>query len=211
MNTLTDEHFFLEDSPAGPTMKLNARGNVMVLFTSLNCPSCTHFEPVFHNEILPALVPQGWIFAQYVVENNPQRQAIANSTRTRTPLTRSPSTIIYSNGVPIGMKTGAADGQTMIGFATTLLESYKAQMSRPAPQRQPPPQRQAPQQQHSHGAPPPQRQAASQPPPKPVQSSRIKYSSSGVAIIDGFYGLPYNMNTDQEFIDYNDAYVKEAR
>ena len=204
MNQLTDANFFVE----GRQLKLNARGNVMVLFTSLRCTTCKIFEPVFEGQIAGALRPQGWIFGKYIVEENPGMQVIHQSKSSTTVLSKSPTVILYSNGIPIGAKTGMTDAQTMINFATNILRNYRPAAQAPA--RQQPQQQQAPQQHY-----PPQQQApnprvpARRPPPR-QQDSNIRYSNSGVPIIDGVYGVPYNMNSESDFLDYNQAYRKEA-
>lgn len=211
-NRLRDDSFFLE----GKILKLNARGNVMVLFTSTDCASCKHFEPIFEREIIPQLSGYGWIFAKYIVQENPQREAIRQSNFTNTPLSRSPTTILYSNGVPIGMKVGAADGPTMINFANQVLTEYKNTVAHPPP---PPSQQyyeEPPQQhyrQHQHPPqqpPPPQRVPAARPPPRKEAPSNVRYSSTGVPIIDGYYGIPSNMNSESEFIEYNQAYKQDT-
>ena len=207
VSPLYDANFFVSEG----SLKLNARGNVMVLFTRENCDSCKHFEPIFEGQIIPTLENEGWIFGKYVADHNPGMATVQKSKNTRTPLAKSPTLILYSNGVPIGFKEGFASADSVINFARSILSQYRNTRSVPRPN-QPVRSPQGPPR-SGRGEPPkrpPNRVPARRPNPQQRQNSNVKYSSTGVPIIDGMYGVPYNMGGVDEFIDYNAAYKKDA-
>ena len=184
----------------GNTLLTTVQGFSFVMFMTQNCKFCHQFMPQFRS--LPTQV-YGVIFAICSVDgqNAEIHRMSLNST---SPIKNAPTFIFYNNGVPFAEYKGARVLKNVVDFIQGAVSEC---------QRQTPPvqhntlrsrentvQRQMP---HIE----PQRVNAQM----PAQAAATTYKISpttGVKEFETSYGRPYNTANDQEFLDYEKAYLE---
>lgn len=117
MKYLTNDDFYIAQSPAGLLLCHNIRGVSMVTFYSKGCEKCIDFLPIFKQ--MPGSVV-GVEFGLVNLDHYPG--IIKMSERTITPIKYVPLIILYVNGRPFMKYNGARTLESMSRFIVDSLK-----------------------------------------------------------------------------------------
>lgn len=209
---LTPQDFSLQ----GNTLKSQVQGYSFVMFMTQNCQFCHEFLPQLKN--IPGYLPGVTIAVCSVDGAGSQIHKMSlNST---TQIKAAPTFIFYNNGLPFAEYKGSRTAQDVINFINGMIDKCQRSMQQTQSQQQQTQlrtradnntiQRQMPQiEPRSTGQlqPPGIQQPIMQQP----QQQGPKYTicqATGVKEFETSYGRPYNTTNDQEFLDYEKAYLE---
>jgi hypothetical protein len=206
----------------GGHMVANIGGLSFIMFHSQRCAHCVKFLPEF--KTLPGTI-RGVNFALCCVDD-PSRTLIELSRNSSTPIKTVPKFILYNDGVPYIEYNLQRSRGSILNFLQDIIQKLDQKQSftsRPRRTRQfgqEQQYQQQPQQQNLPRSPMPQQQAPPQQQPtgqmgqmgggqmSQARQNTVITPTTGVKQYETSYGLPYNM-TEQLFLDYQDAYLKD--
>jgi hypothetical protein len=221
--SLTPQNFQLQ----GDTLMTTVQGYSLVMYVTQNCKFCQQFMPQFRT--LPNKTP-GVSYHVCSVDGT-GLQIHKWSLQSSSPIKAAPTFIFYNNGIPFaeykGPRTvqnivafiqgavgecqqrGAMQAQTQLGHSGSQLRTRQNDPSqRQMPQIDPRSQGGAGGVQAPAGMPAmPQSMSSSQGPPQQQQKWIIS-PTTGVKEFETSYGRPYNTTNDQEFLEYERAYLE---
>lgn len=192
-------------------------GILFVMFTTKDCRYCHEFMPIFQS--LQGTVV-GMNFGVCNVDGQ-NRVLVEMSLNSSTPIKGAPTFILYNNGVPFANYKGARTQQSVMAFIREMISkiNQSSQFSSQPPQqvlrsRQNPGMTQAqslPQSHQGRVNPEFQQQMTGQSQmPQPAQAKKYTLSpTTGVKEFETSYGRPYNTTNEQEFLDYEQAYLEQ--
>jgi len=204
----------------------NVDGPLFVMFTSKNCKHCDNFMPIFQ-DLNGSVVGMNFGICNVTGANSSVHQMSLNSS---TPIDGTPKFILYNNGIPFAEYKGARTRQSVIAFMQEIISKLNQGNSfNNGNRQQSQTQTQIPVRSrigNSGGQ--PQVQAAHQGRPNPEFQQQMtgqgqgqaqapapkKFSISpttGVKEFETSYGRPYNTTNEQEFLDYEQAYLEQHK
>jgi len=206
----------------------NVEGPLFVMFTSKNCKHCDNFMPTFQ-DLNGSVVGMNFGICNVTGANSSVHQMSLNSS---TPIEGTPKFILYNNGIPFAEYKGARTRQSVIAFMQEIISKLnqgnsfnngnrqqvpvRSRMGQSQPQFPQVPQVPQVVQAAHQGRPNPEFQqqmtgqthAQTQPPaPKKFSIS----PTTGVKEFETSYGRPYNTTNEQEFLDYEQAYLEQHK
>jgi hypothetical protein len=207
--SLTTQDFVLQEN----TLLNTIQGYSFVMFMTEKCTFCHQFMPQFRT--LPGKL-YGVTFAVCSVDGQ-NAEIHKMSLSSTSPIKNAPTFIFYNNGVPFAEYKGERNVAKVVAF----IQGAVGECQRQAQQTQ----QQQPQQLRSRIQTPSQapnefiqRQMPQIPGRAPVvsqhqaQAPAVTYKISpttGVKEFETSYGRPYNTTNDQEFLDYERAYLEK--
>lgn len=212
MYQLNHTHF----SKNGGSLNLNIDGASLVMFTSVNCEHCKHFENEFK------MLPNSVTMVNFAICNldGANRQIAQMSKGTTSPIESVPCFIFYSNGIPTAIYKGKRTRNDIVAFLREMMQNHQASFAHPPrPQQQQMPQ-QGFQQQSQRMPQPPQPQQMPRPPQQQPQGfqqqqqQQPKYTinpNTEVKEYETSYGLPHNAVNEAEFLKYEEEAYKNSR
>lgn len=216
--SLTPQDFQLQNG----TLLTTVQGASFVMFITENCKFCHQFMPQFST--LPSQA-YGVTFAICSVDGA-GKEIHRMSHQSSSPITAAPTFIFYNNGVPFAEYKGPRTVQSIIQFIQGAIAESNKQQARVS---QAPAQTLRTRQNDQT-----QRQMPTIQPPQPVQNSGMLQApglprqpqgihaqqshtqqpkwtvspTTGVKEFETSYGRPYNTANDQEFLEYERAYLE---
>ena len=185
-----------DDFTYSDSLSITIDGIILVMFSSSQCKICQGFSGQFQR--LPAMV-SGVKFGICVLDDADIIIAV-KSKNTSTPIVSVPRFILYSGGSPVAEYTGSSTLNGIISFLQEVVPKIKNSfMQQPTQQRtrmQQPQQQQ--QQQHNR------RHSISD------EIVRID-PETGVKEYKTSYGRPYNIGTEKDFLEYENAYIQNQQ
>lgn len=126
VNSLTEQHFALQQSQKKNVMMLKVQGPVVVFFKTRGCASCAKFEPIF------AGVANSDNRVQYgVIDLSVHANVAKMSASTTTPIQAVPFILLYLNGKPFARFTGKKDAASLSSFIAKALATASGAPSPP--------------------------------------------------------------------------------
>lgn len=204
----------------------NVDGPLFVMFTSKNCKHCDNFMPIFQ-DLNGSVVGMNFGICNVTGANSSVHQMSLNSS---TPIEGTPKFILYNNGIPFAEYKGARTRQSVIAFMQEIISKLnqgnsfnngnrqqvpvRSRIGNSGPQVQPQPQLQPHQ-----GRPNPEFQqqmtgqghAQNHPQTQPASKKFSISPTTGVKEFETSYGRPYNTTNEQEFLDYEQAYLEQHK
>ena len=183
----------------GNHLIINVQGLTFVMFETGSCKWCSSFKGEFQNL---ANSVGNINFALCNLDGN-NKEIARISKNSSTPISAVPKFILYNNGMPVAEYTSARNSQSILKFLQEMLNTFGQRQSFSAP-RQPPRQAGLPNRPQQ-----PQAQRPSQGSGQGQDPNLGAYKLSpenGVKEFQTSYGRPYNTSSENEFIEYEQAY-----
>lgn len=209
--SLSPQDFQLQNG----TLMNTVQGFSFVMFVTQNCKFCHQFLPEFKQ--LPNNAP-GVTFAVCSVDGN-GREIFEMAKKSSSPIKAAPTFIFYTNGLPFAEYRGPRTSQDILQFIQGAIQESQNKMQQPAQVQQPIRTRQndqtqrempdiQPIQRHNLSQPRNLQMPSSTPQPSQPQQKWTVSATTGVKEFETSYGRPYNMANDQEFLEYERAYLE---
>jgi len=218
---LNSSDFSLE----GGHMVANIGGLTFILFHSQRCDHCKHFLPEF--KTLPGNI-RGVNFGLCCVDES-NRSVIQMSRTSSTPISAVPKFVLYNDGIPLFEYNLQRSKQAILTFLNDIIQKLDQKQSftsRPRRTRQPEqqfdiaaqqmpvnPNLQLPTRPGQPSGQPVAQQAQGYP-PQQQQQQAVKYKvtpSTGVKEYETSYGRPYNTSNENDFLEYEQAYIQQQQ